>query len=277
MSRARLTHLVACALLWTLTAVALLALFAILGAVLVRGLPLVNLEFLSAAPRDMGRAGGVGPLIVGTAAVALLAVALALPLGLGAAIYLVEYKHSRWLERLIHFGADSLAGIPSILFGLFGFIFFVLYLRLGWCVLSGALTLCLMVLPTILRTAEEAIRAVPSSLREVSHSLGASRMQTLGRVVLPAALPGILTGVILATGRCLAETAAVLFTVGSALRAPATPLDSTRTLAVHFYLLAKEGRAEERAYATAALLVLLSLAINAAAAVLLQRFLRRYR
>lgn len=277
MSRGRLCHVAACAVLWSLTGVALLALCWVIGAVLFRGLPHLSLSFVTQAPHDMGRQGGIGPLILGTLAVTALAVAVATPIGIATAAYLVEYPRSAWLARWIHFGADSLAGVPSILFGLFGFVFFVLYLRLGWCVLSGALTLSLMILPTLLRTAEEAMRAVPMSYREVSYSLGATRLQTLGRVVLPAALPGILTGVILGSGRCLAETAAVLFTVGAALRAPTSPLDSTRTLAVHFYLLAREGRAPEFAYATAALLVLLALCVNALAALLVHRFLRRYR
>lgn len=271
---ARRWHRLAVATLWGLTGLALLVLFYVLASVLVRGLPHISLRFLFDAPRDMGRAGGIGPLIVGTAWVAVLAIAVAAPLGIAAAAYLVEYQRTRWVQRLIHFGADALAGLPSILFGLFGFVFFVLFLRLGWCVLSGALTLSLMILPTILRTAEEAIRSVPQAYREVSYSLGATRVQTLLRVVLPSALPGILTGIILGIARCLAETAAVLFTVGSALRAPAMPLDSTRTLAVHFYLLVREGRAPQQAYATAALLVLLSLAINSLVALIVHRLVK---
>lgn len=268
-------HHAAVAVLWSLTALSVTALVYVVGAVLVRGLPQLSWQFLTQAPRDMGRLGGIGPLILGTAWVALLAILIAAPLGIGAAAYLVEYQRGPWIRRLVHFGADALAGMPSILFGLFGFIFFVLFLRLGWSVLSGALTLSLMILPTILRTAEEAIRSVPHAYREVSYALGATRAQTLLRVVLPTALPGIWTGIILGISRCLAETAAVLFTVGAALRAPATPMESTRTLAVHFYLLVREGRAPQQAYATAALLVLLSLLINATAAFLVHRFVHR--
>lgn len=272
-----LWHRVAVATLWGLTGLAIVVLFYVIGSVLMRGLPHISLRFLLDAPRDMGRVGGIGPLIIGTAWVAVLAVAVAAPLGVGAAAYLVEYQRTPWVQRIVHFGADALAGLPSILFGLFGFVFFVLFLRLGWCVLSGALTLSLMILPTILRTSEEAIRSVPQAYREVSYSLGATRVQTLLRVVLPSALPGILTGIILGIARCLAETAAVLFTVGSALRAPAMPLDSTRTLAVHFYLLVREGRAPQQAYATAALLVLLSLAINGTVALIVHRVMGRER
>jgi phosphate transport system permease protein len=204
-----------------------------------------------------------------------LAMAIAVPLGVGTAVYLTEYTRESSVTRVIRFGADCLAGIPSILFGLFGFIFFVTMLRMGWSLLSGGLTLALMILPTIIRTSEEAIRAVPDAYREVSYSLGATRLRTVLRVVLPNALPGIVTGVMLGIGRSVGETAAVIFTAGSALRMPDSLFSSARTMSVHFYILAREGISTENAYGTAAVLILSVLAINAIAYGLMHRFIRR--
>lgn len=152
--------------------------------------------------------------------------------------------------------------IPSIIFGLFGFIFFVVMLKMGWSLLSGGLTLAIMILPTIIRTSEEAIRAVPHSFREVSFSLGATRWETVMKVVLPNALPGIVTGLMLGIGRCISETAAVIFTAGSSLRLPQSGFDSVRTMAVHFYILAREGLSNENAYGTAAVLIIAVLLTN---------------
>jgi phosphate transport system permease protein len=167
--------------------------------------------------------------------------------------------------------------VPSIIFGLFGFAFFVIFLHLGWSVLAGGLTLGFMILPTVIRTAEEALRAVPREYREVSYCLGASKWQTITSVVVPAALPGIVTGVILGIGRCISETAAVIFTSGSSLKTPIYLLDPARTMSVHFYVLAREGISMPKAYATAAVLVLSILAINITAYGLMHRFMSRFR
>ena len=209
--------------------------------VLRRGLPELSTTFLTEGPRDMGRQGGILPMIVGTLYVTGLGVAVATPIGLGTAIYLTEYTKEGRVTRLVRFGSDCLAGVPSIIFGLFGFVFFVIYLGMGWSVLAGGLTLAFMTLPTIIRTAEEAIRAVPASYREVSYTLGATKWQTVLKVVLPSALPGIVTGIILGMGRAIGETAAVIFTAGSSLKMPISVFDPARTMSVHFYLLAREG------------------------------------
>ena len=243
--------------------------------VLSKGLPGINWEFLFSAPKDMGRAGGIFPTLVGTVLLPLMAIAIALPLGVGTAVYLTEYTRETRLTQVLRFGTDCLAGIPSILFGLFGFIFFVVMLKMGWCLLSGGLTLAIMVLPTIIRTSEEAIRAVPNSYREVSFSLGATRWETVLKVVLPNALPGIVTGVMLGIGRSIGETAAVIFTAGSALRMPASAFDSVRTMSVHFYILAREGISNEKAYATAAVLIISVLLVNLAAYSMMHRFIAR--
>jgi phosphate transport system permease protein len=201
------------------------------------------------------------------------------PFGVGTAVYLVEYTREGRLTRVIRFGAECLAGVPSIIFGLFGFVLFVLTLGLGWSILAGGLTLAFMTLPTLIRTTEEALRAVPAGYRDVSLSLGASKWQTIRKVLLPAAFPGILTGLVLGLGRAIGETAAVIFTAGSSLplRVPRSFYDGTRTLSVHFYQLAREGISADGAYATAAVLVLTITLINAGAYAGMTRFMRRYR
>ena len=275
----RQAQMIARVVLWSLMAAAIAIVALLLAFTLGRGLPHVTWRFLTAAPLDSGRAGGVMPILVGTLEVAGLGIATAAPLGVGTAIYLVEYRRDGALTRAVRFGADCLAGVPSIIFGLFGFVLFVLTLDLGWSILSGGLTLAFMTLPTIIRTAEEAVRAVPAGYREVALSLGASKWQTIRKIVLPAALPGIVTGLILALGRAIGETAAVIFTAGSSLprSVPTSVLEGTRTLAVHFYQLAREGISADNAYATAAVLVLAISFINVATQAGLHRFARRHR
>ena len=243
--------------------------------VLQKGLPVVTWSFLSTDPEDMGRAGGIFPIIVGTLLLPLLALAIALPLGVGSAVYLCEYTRETRSTRIIRFGTDCLAGIPSIIFGLFGLVFFVGILQLGWSLISGGLTLAIMILPTIIRTSEEAIRAVPNAYREVSCSMGATRWETVRRVVLPNALPGIVTGVMLGLGRCISETAAVIFTAGTVANLPTSAFDSVRTMAVHFYILAREGISTENAYGTAAVLILTVLLVNLTAYWMMHAFIRR--
>jgi phosphate transport system permease protein len=271
----RYTQRVAVGVLGLATALTLAILIFIIVFVLRQGLPVVNWSFLFTKPLDMGRAGGILPTLIGTVSLPLLAIVLALPLGVGTAVYLTEYTQESRVTRIIRFGTDCLAGIPSIIFGLFGFIFFVTMLGMGWSMLSGGLTLAIMILPTIIRTSEEAIRAVPYSFREVSFSLGATRWETVVKVVLPNALPGIVTGVMLSIGRCIGETAAVIFTAGSSLRMPTSAFDSVRTMSVHFYLLAREGISDENAYGTAAVLILAVLLVNATSYWLMHRFIAR--
>lgn len=265
--------------LWSMMAGALGILILILVFVLGRGLGEISWSFLSSAPGDSGRTGGILPIIAGTLEVTVLGVATAAPLGIGTAIYLSEYTREGVLTRSLRFGSECLAGVPSIIFGLFGFVLFVLTLGLGWSILAGGLTLAFMTLPTIIRTSEEALRSVPAAYRDVSLSLGASKWQTIWKVVLPAALPGVVTGLILGLGRALGETAAVIFTAGSSLprSVPLSLLEGTRTLSVHFYQLAREGISASHAYATAAVLVLAISFINIGAQLGVQRFQRRYR
>jgi phosphate transport system permease protein len=261
--------------IWSAAILVLLLLFTIIIYILSKGIPHITWQFLTQIPSDMGRSGGVLSAIAGTLAVTLVAIIVATPLGVGTAFYLTEYTRENAVTRIIRFSAESLAGIPSIVYGLFGFIFFVTYLKLGWSILSGGLTLAVMILPTIIRTSEEAIRTVPPMYREVSFSLGGTKWQTMTKVLIPSALPGIATGIILGIGRCVAETAAVILTAGSALQMPTSLFSPARTLAVHFYILASEGISLERAYATAALLILLILIINIGANLLVNRFVAK--
>jgi phosphate transport system permease protein len=250
-------------------------LIAVVAHILIKGLPVLRWEFLTKPPHDMGRAGGISSTIIGTLLVTAVAVAIAIPFGIGTAFYLAEYTREGLVTRVIRFSAESLAGIPSIVYGLFGFILFVMQLKLRWSILSGGLTLAFMILPTIIRTSEEAIRTVPRAYREVSFSLGGTKWQTIARAVFPSALQGIVNGVILSIGRCIAETAAVVLTAGSALRMPLSLFSPTRTMAVHFFTLATEGISMPNAYGTAALLILMIFLINVVANALVNRFTAR--
>ncbi len=263
--------------LWALAGLTIAVLLFIVVYVLVKGLPHVTWSFLSEGPHEMGKAGGVFPMIVGTLAVTGLAVLIAAPVGVVTAIFLTEYTRESRLTSVIRFGADCLAGIPSIIFGLFGFVFFAITLKMGLSILAGGLTLAIMVLPTIIRTSEEAIRAVPAAYREVSLGLGATRWQTVTNVVLRSALPGISTGIVLSIGRSISETAALILTAGSALRMPQTLMESSRTLSVHFYILSREGISMDNAYATAAILIVAILLINITAYWLMSRFIAKVR
>lgn len=264
-------------LIWSAALLVIVILLAIMIYILVKGIPEINWQFLTEIPRNMGRSGGIASTIVGTLLVTAVAIIVATPFGVGTAFYLTEYTQEDIVTRIIRFSAESLSGIPSIVYGLFGFIFFVINLKLGWSILSGGLTLAVMILPTIIRTSEEAIRTVPSQYREVSFSLGGTKWQTIIKVVFPSALPGIATGVILGIGRCVAETAAVILTAGSALRMPTSIFSPTRTMAVHFYILAREGISMEKAFGTAALLIMIILLINVVANMLVNRFVAKGR
>lgn len=263
--------------IWAAALFVIAILFSIIAYILVKGIPMLSWEFLTDIPRDMGRSGGISSSIVGTLVVTAVAVIVATPFGIGTAIYLTEYTREGRITRIIRFSAESLAGIPSIVYGLFGFIFFVIYLNMGWSILSGGLTMAIMILPTIIRTSEESIRTVPQLYREVGFSLGLTKLQTITRTVLPSAIPGIVNGVILSIGRCVAETAAVILTAGSALRMPESLFSPTRTMAVHFYILAREGISMDNAYGTAALLIILILLLNVGFNMLVNRFIAKGR
>ena len=261
-------------LIWSAALSTIAIMILILFQILEEGLPILRLHFFLESPRSMGREGGIFSTIVGTFALTIVAITFATPLGVGTAIFLREYTRENRISRIIRFGTDCLAGVPSIIFGLFGFVFFVIYLNMGWSILSGGLTLAAMILPTIICTTEEAIKAIPYSYREVSYSLGGTKWQTVTRAILPSALPGIFTGIILGVGRSIGETAAIILTAGSSLMMPTSLFSPIRTMSIHFYILAREGISMEMAYGTGAALILLVLFVNTIAHGLLNRYIR---
>ena len=216
------------------------------------------------------------PAIINTLTMIALTLLMAVPLGVGAAIYLVEYaKRGSRLVKLVRLTAETLSGIPSIVYGLFGYLMFVLACGMGNSMLAGALTLAIMVLPTILRTTEEALRAVPDSYREGSFGLGAGRLRTVMRIVLPAAVPGIFSGVVLAVGRVVGETAALIYTAGTVTGVADGLLGSGRTLAIHLYCLLNEGLYTKEAYATAVILLVFVIGINALSTAIAKKLAKR--
>ena len=262
------------------TAVVLVILGVILLFVFVNGFGALSVDFITQSPRNLGRAGGIFPAIVGTLYLVAGAIALALPIGVGAAVYLTEYNREGLATRIIRTGADLLNSTPSIVFGLFGFAFLVLYLGFGVSLLAGQITLALMVLPTIIRTTEEALKTVPNSLREGSLALGATKWQTIRRVVIPPAIPGILTGAILSIGRAAGETAPIMFTavVFSQRFLPTSLQDPVMALPYHLFILSTNvAGADQNKYGTAMVLVLLVSCIYMAAILIRNRSSRGLR
>jgi phosphate transport system permease protein len=260
---------------WASGIITAIILIIIIGYILIKGLPAINLEFLLADPIDSGASGGIAPMIVSTIIVTVVAVLVAAPLGVGAAVYIEEYTKENFFVKLIRFGSETLASVPSIVFGLFGLAFFVVFLGMGWSLFSGGLVLAFMALPTILQVSEVSIAAVPKSYAEGSLALGGSKWQTVYRVILPAAIPGITTGVILGMARAMSEAAAILFVVGSALAMPASIFDAGRPLPLHLYVLATQGISLPNAYGTAAVLVILVLVITVVTNTVVERYSKK--
>ncbi len=248
---------------------------------LARGAKVLNWEFLTAVPRDSMTAGGIAPAIVGTVYLTVGAVAFALPLGVACAIYLCEYSAQGPMVNLIRIGVNNLAGVPSVVFGLFGLAVFVKFFKCGVSLLAGSLTLGILALPVMISAAQEALLAVPQSLREASLALGATRLKTIQEVVLPAAMPGILTGVILTIGRAAGETAPILFTAASFYMRgyPNSPFSPVMALPYHIYALMTEGTHPRQqtaiAYGGTVVLLILVLALSVVAVVIRERQ-RRY-
>ena len=262
------------------TVIVLAILVIILQDIIINGLPALSWEFLTQPPKDLGRAGGIFPAIIGTLYLVTGAIAIALPLGVGAAIYLVEYTREGRITRLIRTGVDLLNGTPSIVFGLFGFAFIVLYLGVGVSMLAGQITLALMVLPTVIRTTEESLKNIPQSLREGSLALGATRWQTISRVVLPPAVPGIVTGAILSIGRAAGETAPIMFTavVFSSRFLPDSVFQPVMALPYHLFILATNvPGASTNKYGTALVLLLLVIGFYAVAIIVRNHFQKKSR
>ena len=242
----------------------------IVGYILIKGIPNLSPELFAWMYNSTNVS--MMPAIINTLLMTLLSLLVCVPLGIGAAIWLTEYApRGSKLVKLVRMTAETLSGIPSIIYGLFGSLFFVVTLKMGLSLLSGALTLSIMVLPTIMRTTEEALLAVPDNYREGSFGLGAGRLRTTFKVVLPSAVPGILSGVILAIGRIVGETAALIYTAGTVAKVPSSLLDSTRTLAVHMYTISTEGLYIGQSYATAVVLLVMVLLINSLSALIAKK------
>jgi len=234
----------------------------VVGYVLINGLPHIRPSLFAFQFTTENQS--LFPALMGTLMIVGLSLVLAVPLGIFSAVYLVEYaKRGSWFVKVVRLTTETLAGIPSIVYGLFGFIFFGVFLGWGLSLMSGAFTVSIMILPLIMRTTEESLKAVPDTYREGSFGLGAGRLRTVVRIVLPAAIPGILAGVILAIGRIIGETAAIIFTLGNVARMPNNLFDTGRTLSAHMYALANEGTHPGEAHATAAVLLIVVILINA--------------
>ena len=258
----RTANKIAVGLLWFAAGTTVVILFTLIGYVVINGISQISLAFIFTWPEGVNAEGGIWPTIVSTVYVTALAMLIVTPVAVLAAVYLAEYAKQGRIVSTIRFAADSLASVPSIVMGLFGLTFFVEKLGFGWSMLSAALALSILMLPIVMRATEEAIRSVPRYISWGSYGLGATRWQTVSRMVLPTAAPRIMTGIVLATGRAVGETAVVLYTSGQAINLPTSPLDSGRTMAVHLYLLAVEGINLKAAYGTAFLLMVMILGFN---------------
>ncbi len=246
----------------------------IVGYILINGIPHLSPELFSWEYNSENLS--MLPSIINTLIITALSLIIAVPLGIFSAIYLVEYaKRGNKLVGIIRITAETLSGIPSIVYGLFGMLFFVTALNMDYSILAGSLTMCIMILPLIMRTTEEALKSVPDIYREGSFGLGAGRLRTVFRVVLPSAVPGILAGVILSIGRIVGETAALIYTAGTFADIPESIMDSGRTLSVHMYTLSREGLHIDQTYATAVVLLIVVILINSLSALVAKRITKR--
>lgn len=262
--------------IWGAAAITIFFLLWVVWHILSNGLSHVSWEFITGAYTRIGQASGIWAMIVATVYMVGLTLLIAAPIGIMTAIYLTEYaKVGSRIVKFIRFCTESLAGIPSIVYGLFGMTFFVTTLGLGFSILSGSLTLAMLILPVIIRTTEEALMAVPMSYREGGYALGTSKIYTVWRLILPSAMPGIATALILSIGRVIGESAPVFLTAGMVTQIPQSVLDSGRTLTVHLYKLTQELFTQhewDQAYATATVLIVLVLLLNMATKLIASRF-----
>jgi phosphate transport system permease protein len=278
-ARRYLVQRIGFALLALATLAVVVPILLVVGAIIVRGISAINWEFLTTMPSNGMKSGGIFPAIVGTVLLVLGTAAAAIPFGVGGAIYLSEFARDTRATRAIRLAIINLAGIPSVVYGLFGLGLFVLFLRFGTSIAAGALTLAIMTLPVIISTSEEALRAIPTEYRTVNASLGGTRWQGVRRVVLPQALPGITTGVILGLLRAAGETAPILFTAAAFYlpTLPKSPLDATMALPYHLYVISTQvpGMPAQIQYGTALVLLLLALGMSIVASVIRYYFRRR--
>jgi len=271
----RLVQQVGFNLIRFITLITILPILGIVVYITIKGAPAISWEFLSAMPRDGMRAGGILPAIIGTIYLMLGTGVISIPLGIAAGIYLAEYANDNWWTRLIRIAIISLAGVPSVVYGLFGLGLFVLFFKFGISIISAALTLSIMTLPVIISTTEEAMRSVPYKFRVVGISLGGTQWQTIRKVILPRALPGIITGIILGLERAVGETAPILFTGATFFlpHLPSSPMDATMALPYHIYVISTQipGMPITIQYGTVLVLLVFVLAMNLIASVIRSR------
>lgn len=248
-------------MLWFSAILSVAVLVMIVGFIFFKGIHLISFDFIFGDYSPTG-GGGIWPMIVTTIYTIVISLLIATPIGILAAVYLQEYAKQGRLVRIIRFATESLTGIPSIIYGLFGAVFFVATLKLGLSIIAASLTLTIIVLPVIIRTTEESLKTVPATYREGSLALGTTRLQTLYKVILPSAMPGILSGIILSIGRIVGESAAIFLTAGTVAAMPESLLSSARTLTVHSYLVTQEAGDIELAAAVGIVLIVIILAIN---------------
>jgi len=257
-------------LTWAAAALTIGTLIFIVGFIFVKGVPYIKPSLFSLTYNSDNVS--LMPAMISTIIMTLLSLLIAAPLGIFAAIFLVEYaKRGNKILGIIRMTTETLSGIPSIVYGLFGLLFFVTFLGWGFSVLAGAFTLAIMILPLIMRSAEEALKAVPDTYREGAFGLGAGKLRTVFRIILPSAMPGILAGIILSIGRIVGETAALIYTAGTVAQIPTDPMQSARTLSVHMYALSSEGLHTNEGYATAVILLLVVVLINTLSAKIAKR------
>jgi len=255
--------------MWLSTGITLCILLFIIGHVFVNGIAYIKPSLFEFTYNSENVS--LLPALITTLFTVVLALLLAVPFGVFTAIYLTEYaKRGSKLIKVVRITTETLSGIPSIVYGLFGLLFFVTYLKWGYSLIAGSCTLAIMILPVIIRTTEESLKAVPDSYREGAFALGAGRLRTVFKIILPSAMPGILAGIIVSVGRCVGETAALIYTAGTATKIPKSIFESGRTLSIHMWALSSEGLYTGQAYATAIILLVVVIAINA-----LSRFLSR--
>ncbi len=258
-------------MLWGAAALSVAVLVIIVGYLFYKGFSYISIDFIFGDYSPIG-GGGIFPMIVTTILMILISLVIATPIGILAAVYLQEYAKQGRMVRVIRFATESLTGIPSIIYGLFGAVFFVVYLKLGMSIIAASLTLTIIVLPVIIRTTEEALKTVPNTYREGSLALGTTKLQTLYKVILPSAMPGILTGVILSIGRIVGESAAIFLTAGTVAAMPDSIFSSARTLTVHSYLVTQESGDIGLAAAIGIVLIAIILALNLSATYISKKF-----
>jgi phosphate transport system permease protein len=277
--RRQLAQRLGFALLGLLALVVVIPIVLVIGIIIVRGASAISWGFLTQMPRDGMKAGGILPAIVGTLVLTFGTAIVAIPMGVGGAVYLSEYARDTWLTRAVRLAIINLAGVPSVVYGLFGLGLFVLFLQFGTSILAGSLTLSIMTLPVVISASEEALRAVPTEFRTVSASLGGTKWQGIRQIVLPQALPGIITGVLLGLLRAAGETAPILFTVAAFYLPylPHSPLDQTMALPYHLFVISTQvpGMPDEIKYGTALVLLALVLSMNLVATLIRGYFRRR--